>query len=265
MLQENNVLYWNELSKEYQKTNRISTSDFHYGPLLAGEKKFGLLPKKIKGKRALELGCGGAQNSLYLANLGAECIAVDISKEQLLYAKELSKKMNLELELVESSLDELDFEKCGKFDLIHSTWAFAFSFDQERLVHLCAKALKPNGTLLITTGHPVFAGEWVILDEYEQGMFLANYFIPPVDTRFTKDEENFICAKQKPISSYVSWILSAGLTLTSLLEPMPQPIPQMSEEQINEQIPYDAQVWRKLYPQISKIPFVVIYQAKKFV
>ena len=262
MLEEDSALYWNELSKEYQTTNRISTSSFHYGPLLAGDEHFQLLPD-VRNKRVLELGCGGAQNSFYLASLGAECIAVDISQEQLQYASKLGEKLNLKVDLVQSSLDDFDFSKYGEFDLIHSTWAFPFALDQERLVHLCAKSLKPDGELLITTGHPIFAGEWIVLDEYEEGMFLSNYFEPPADTRFTKDDKNFIRAEKIPIGTFVSWILDSGLKLTSLLEPLPEPILSMSEKEIEEKIPYDAQPWREIYNQITKVPFVVVYKAKK--
>ena len=262
MLQEDPAIYWNQISEEYQQINRISVSDFHYGPLLAGDKDFQLIPN-IKGKRALELGCGGAQNSLYLASLGAQCTAVDISKEQLQYAQKLSNQLNLPIELVLSSLDEFDFNKYEPFDLIHSTWSFPFSHNQERLIQLCSKALKPNGTLLITTGHPVFAGEWIILDEYEQGMFLPNYFQPPSDTRFTKDEENFIQAEKIPIGKFTSWLLDANLQLTALVEPQPLPIHEMTEKEIEKQVPYDAQPWRELYEQIINVPFVVIYKAVK--
>ena len=217
MLQENHALYWDELTKEYQETNRISTSDFHYGPLLAGDKHFKLIPD-VKKKRTLELGCGAGQNSLYLASIGANCTAIDISQKQLEYGKKLSEQLNLPIQFIHSSLDNFNFEEHEKFDFIHSTWAFPFSLDQERLIHLCAQALKPKGTLLITTGHPVFAGEWIILDEYEQGMFLPNYFIPPPDTRFTKDEENFIRAEKIPIGQFVTWLLEAKITTNSINE-----------------------------------------------
>ena len=41
-------------------------------------------------------------------------------------------------------------------------------------------------------------------------MFLSNYFNPPGEVRFTKDEENFVRTQQFPISTYVNWIISSG-------------------------------------------------------
>ncbi|MBL7012580.1 MAG: hypothetical protein ISR85_06605, partial [Kiritimatiellales bacterium] len=36
--------YWNDIAELYQKETRISTSDFHYGPLLPGDSQLELLP-----------------------------------------------------------------------------------------------------------------------------------------------------------------------------------------------------------------------------
>ncbi|MFX1286438.1 MAG: class I SAM-dependent methyltransferase [Promethearchaeota archaeon] len=56
-----------------------------------GEKELGLLGN-VKGKRILELGCGGGQNSIVLAKWGAKVIGLDISEIQLECANILAKK-----------------------------------------------------------------------------------------------------------------------------------------------------------------------------
>ena len=85
----------------------------------------------------------------------------------------------------------------------------------------CADMLNPGGHLVLTTGHPVFAGEWIELDDFEKGMFVSSYFEPPGEVRFTGNEEHFVRTQQYPISSYVQWLLSSGLTLTNLVEHRP--------------------------------------------
>jgi len=37
----------------------------------------------------------------------------------------------------------------------------------------------------------------------------------------------------------------------------------MSEAEIRAQVPYDSDGWRALYPQISRIPVVVIFKCRK--
>ena len=69
------------MSDEYQTSSEISLEDIHYSPLSFGEKTAKLIGD-IAGKDFVELGCGGAQNSIALAKLGANVTAVDISSNQ---------------------------------------------------------------------------------------------------------------------------------------------------------------------------------------
>ena len=87
-----NEQYWEEIAEAYQAETVISTDDFHYGPLIAGDSELELLPKTLSGLDCLEIGCGGAQNSIYLAKHGANCTAVDISAKQLRFAKQLARQ-----------------------------------------------------------------------------------------------------------------------------------------------------------------------------
>ena len=123
--------------------------------------------------------------------------------------------------------------------------------------------LKPGGILHLTTGHPVFAGEWIQLDDYEEGMFVSDYFNPPREVRFTKDEECFIRTRQFPISTYINWIIDSGLTVTKVLELEPVKLNMLSKEAFESACPYDSGIWREMYSQIKKVPFVVTYQAVK--
>ena len=69
---------WDLMSDEYQVNSEISLEDVHYSPLSFGEKTANLIGN-ITGKEYVELGCGGAQNSIALAKSGANVTAVDLS------------------------------------------------------------------------------------------------------------------------------------------------------------------------------------------
>ena len=59
---EGSARYWDDLAEVYQKETRISTTDFHYGPLLPGDSTLQLLPSIGKNDpkhfQALEIGSG---------------------------------------------------------------------------------------------------------------------------------------------------------------------------------------------------------------
>ena len=255
--------YWDEIADEYQEITRISTDDFHYGPLLPGDKAVKALPEIKSGMKCLEIGSGAGQNSIYLAGLGADCIATDISGEQLKHGQNLAAEKGLNLKTEVCGLDDISKEKFGTFDLIHSTWALPFAENQQAVIEECAAMLNPGGYIVLTTGHPIFAGEWIVLDEYEEGLFLSNYFKPPGEVRFTKDEENFVRTQQYPISTYVNWIIGAGLKMKKMLELEPIELEMLSDKEVIEQTPYDSPTWRDMYKQIKNVPFVVTYIAQK--
>ena len=57
--------WWEKTSKEYQKDCKIPI-DIHYGPGSPNEKHYKILGN-LKGKKILEIGCGGAQCSIAFA------------------------------------------------------------------------------------------------------------------------------------------------------------------------------------------------------
>jgi hypothetical protein len=123
--------------------------------------------------------------------------------------------------------------------------------------------LKPGGTFLLTTGHPLYAGEWLDIGDGEEGLFLPDYFDPDPDVRMSLDDKTMSAAQYWPVSQIAEWIHSAGLVIERLLEPAPLPIPEMSEAEILEKVPYDSAGWRELYPQLARIPVVVIFKCQK--
>jgi len=257
---EGSARYWDDLAEVYQKETRISTHDFHYGPLLPGDSTLQLLP--TLGKiQALEIGSGAGQNSIFLAKQGAECIATDVSEKQLAHGRTLADAENIEVDFQCVSMDSMG--SLGTFDLIHSTYALPFSSDPARVIKEAAAMLKPGGTFLLTTGHPLYAGEWLEVGDDEDGVFLPDYFQPESDVRMALDDGAISAARYWPISQLAEWVHEAGLVIERILEPAPMPIPEMSEEEILEKVPYDSADWRGLYPQLARIPVVVIFKCRK--
>ena len=258
-----NQQYWDQLASRYQSETRIGTNDFHYGPLLPGDRELSLLPDDMDGRTALELGCGAAQNSIYLSSLRARCTALDVSGKQLEYARKLTKKQGVDIALIQHGLDELEDSGLGSFDLIHSTYALPFADDPAAVISWVGRHLHTGGTFLLTMGHPLYSGEFIELDENERGLFLTDYFYPVSDTRADNETDVLTIARHYPISEMSNWLIDAGLRIDRIVEPRPLPIPTMSEEDILNRVPYDSLDWRKNFDALDRIPVVVVFKASK--
>lgn len=215
--------YWDGFSQEYQQQLQISCEDFHYGPQIPGELELRLLPQLKPGMRALELGCGGGQNSIWLARQGIECVGVDISANQLARARELAVEHGVELELVQSTMEGVAERVEGKFDLIHSARALEFVDDPAGVVASAAQLLVPGGTLVIATTHPLYNGDW--LPEYDEdgavtgfGVYMRSYFEPQDDIRRNGEVIEFV-SRAYPVSAWFNWYKRAGLSVVELSEP----------------------------------------------
>src|SRR6185503_10285790 len=120
-----NAAAWDRHSAAYQQGARLSTDVAHYGPDIGTEADFRLLGD-LKGKRVLELGCGGAQCSIAFAKQGAIAIGVDFSAEQLAFAKRLCEREEVKVELHHADLADLAFVRADTVDLVFSAYAFGF-------------------------------------------------------------------------------------------------------------------------------------------
>ncbi len=83
--------WWNDVSKGYQRDSQIHTKSAHYGPYAPDEDALKLIGT-VKGKKILEIGCGGGQCSIAFAKKKALCTGIDISEKQLEFAEKLAKK-----------------------------------------------------------------------------------------------------------------------------------------------------------------------------
>ena len=86
-----NAAAWDRHAAAYQAGAQLPTDTAHYGPDIPDESELRLLGD-LKGKRVLELGCGGAQCSIAFARQGATAIGVDFCAEQLAFARRLTER-----------------------------------------------------------------------------------------------------------------------------------------------------------------------------
>jgi ubiquinone/menaquinone biosynthesis C-methylase UbiE len=147
---------WDRHAAAYQDAAKLSTSVAHYGPDIPTEAELRLLGD-LRGKRVLELGCGGAQCSIAFAKQGATALGVDFSATQLAYARQLCEREEVRVELRQGDLADLAFLRADSIDLVFSSYAFNYVEDLNRVFRQVHRVLKVGAPLVFSLSHPAYA------------------------------------------------------------------------------------------------------------
>ncbi|OGV51026.1 MAG: hypothetical protein A2X49_04540 [Lentisphaerae bacterium GWF2_52_8] len=257
-----NGAYWDTIAGKYQAAVHISLDDFHYGPMIPGDSTLKLLPEELSGLLCLELGCGAAQNSLFLAKQGAQCSALDISSRQLEHASSLCQEQGVKIDLRCGAMEDAgEIFPRGHFDLVHSSYALGFSEMPEKVLADAGDLLVPKGVLLFSVGHPLFAGKW---HNSKEGIFLFDYFAPIPDTRCDSSGAELVSYDYLPVSSTLTAVLDAGLLIEAVLEPQAPFLKKLDLRSAEAaKLPYFSKGWLDYYEQLRHVPGVLIVKARK--
>jgi SAM-dependent methyltransferase len=106
-----------------------------------------LLPGGLDGARTVELGCGTAYVSAWLARRGAQPIAVDPTPGQLQIAREFQEEHGLRFPLVRAVGERVPLQS-GAFDLVISEYGAAIWADPFRWIPEAARLLRAGGELV---------------------------------------------------------------------------------------------------------------------
>jgi SAM-dependent methyltransferase len=138
-----------------------ATAEITWGILDVPETEVKILPD-VDGKDVVELGCGTAYVSSWLARRGARPVGVDLTAEQLDTARRMQAGHGLEFPLVHASAEDVPLPDAS-FDLAVSEYGASIWCDPDLWVAEAARLLRPggelvflvNGTLLMLTSPDV--------------------------------------------------------------------------------------------------------------
>jgi SAM-dependent methyltransferase len=105
---------------------------------------------EVTGRDVVELGCGTAYVSAWLARLGARPVGVDPTPAQLETARRLQRETGIEFPLVEAPGEDVPLPDAS-FDLVVSEYGASLWADPERWVPEAARLLRSGGRLVFLT------------------------------------------------------------------------------------------------------------------
>src|SRR5881397_1861549 len=119
------------------------------------ESQVGMFPEDLAEKEAIELGCGTAYVSAWLARRGVRVVGIDASPAQLATARRLQRVHGLEFPLIEADAERVPC-RGEVFDLAISEYGACLWADPDRWVGEAARVLRRGGELIFLVNSPLF-------------------------------------------------------------------------------------------------------------
>ena len=150
----NNSQSWDRVATKYLAGSGMPSGIVSYGADLADETELRLCGN-VKGRRTLELGSGGANNSLAFAAHGAYAVAVDACAQMLAHGRTLAEARELRVEWHRDDIADLAWLRADSIDLALSVGVLAEIEDLDRLFRQVHRVLKTGAPFVFTYDHPM--------------------------------------------------------------------------------------------------------------
>ena len=140
---------WSSWAAEYaaEAPAAWAAEEITWGVWGVPEAEVQVLPESVEGLDVVELGCGTAYVSAWLARRGARVVGVDITPAQLATARAMQERFGLEFPLLEASAEAVPLPDAS-FDLAVSEYGASIWADPYRWVPEAARLLRPEGELV---------------------------------------------------------------------------------------------------------------------
>jgi SAM-dependent methyltransferase len=151
-----NVAEWSRRNEEYTDASAARSwakEEITWGMFGVPEAELGILGDVV-GLDVVELGCGTAFFSAWLAKRGARVVGVDPTPAQLETARRLQRETGIEFLLVEAPGEAVPLPDAS-FDLVTSEHGAAAWADPYRWIPEAARLLRPGGRLVFLHTTPL--------------------------------------------------------------------------------------------------------------
>jgi ubiquinone/menaquinone biosynthesis C-methylase UbiE len=218
-----NRAWWDAEAGDYYAEHGafLGDADLTWGPEGLRESEAHLLGD-LAGMRVLEIGCGGAQCSRWVAGQGvASVVASDVSAGMLERARRINDTVvepRQRVPLVQCDGAALPFPG-ETFDVVFTAYGVVpFVADSGRVMAEAARVLRPGGRFVFSTTHPV---RWAMPDDPgEQGLRVTqSYFDRTAYVEQDAAGHATYVEHHRTFGDRVREIAAAGLRLVDVVEP----------------------------------------------
>jgi len=147
---------WTMSNSEYtdaQAAEAWAQRDIEWGTYGVAESELKVLGV-VAGKDVIELGCGNAYFSAWLAKLGAQPVGLDVTPAQLQTARRMMAETGIEFPLVEADAEEVPLPD-ESFDLALSEYGASIWCDPARWIPEAHQLLRAGGELVFLCNSPL--------------------------------------------------------------------------------------------------------------
>lgn len=156
----------------------------------------------LMNKCVLDIGCGGGLASEAMALRGADVTGIDQAEKLIAAAKIHAQDKGAEVNYQVARVEEWCAEHAGQYDVVTCLEMIEHVPDPAAIVQAAAQAVKPGGTLVLSTLNRSFKG-------FALGIVAAEYLLRWVQPG-THEWDRFV----KP-SELAGWLRDARMNLTS--------------------------------------------------
>ena len=146
---QQNVAYWTQRNADYTDAaaeRAWGQEEITWGVWETPESQVSALGD-VSGLDVVELGCGTAYFSAWLARRGARVVGVDPTPAQLETARRMQARTGLEFPLIEATAEDVPLPDAS-FDLVLSEYGASIWADPFRWIPEAARLVRPGGRLV---------------------------------------------------------------------------------------------------------------------
>lgn len=214
-----NRRWWDADADDYHAEHGafLGEADFVWCPESLREADARLLGD-VRGKRVLEVGCGSAPCSRWLAGEGALPVAFDISGGMLRHAVDAASSTGIAVPLVQADVCALPFGD-DVFDMAFSAFgAIPFVADSALAMREVFRVVKPGGRWVLSVNHPM---RWIFRDDPGPDGLTAiqSYFDRSPYVEVDADDVPVYVEHHRTLGDRVRELVAAGFVLDDVVEP----------------------------------------------
>jgi SAM-dependent methyltransferase len=215
-----NVAGWDRLADAYQQHVGWPEDQLSWGLRTPPERDLRLVSDVVDGAATVVLGCGGGQDVVALARLGAGPLTgVDPSAAQLEHAARRCAAADVEVRLVRAPAERLDGIEAASADLVVSVQALDYAADLAACFGEVRRILRPGGRLAFSVLHPAD----VSTDDAPPYGWTTSYFTEQRDWRYDGLTDRPVVLRSwfRSPAAWFTAVTAVGLRVERLLEPAP--------------------------------------------